>query len=297
MLGFLYLYISTLFEKYTYFHNNQAKDKDFQSSVTLFLCAIFLVMIHAVFDESSLLDSNTYTFLSDYTFYLWFFSEFFAFLAFRKATFYNEGNYTSVTFVVFSTTYSIPVLAYFYDQFFQFENSIQTPYSSFSEAVAISAILFLITIAYFYDKIAHKFGGKLWMLLLWFSLINTIYFSTKLVQSYDGFLVYGFITLIMSLQFFALALSNKERVDLVETFRIKNIISSLSWFFVVAFDVLAMQYLAVEFVAIFRRTNQILSGMTIDFFFAKQKRVPTRKDRVVVIFLIIFAFTYYYIKF
>lgn len=297
MLGFFYLYISTLFEKYTYFHNNQAENRDFQSSVTLFLCAILLVVIHAIFNGSSLLDFNTYIFLSDYIFYLWFFSEFFAFLAFRKATFYNEGNYTAVSFVVFSTTYSIPILAYFYDQYFHFENSIQTPYSSFSEAVGISVLLFFITIAYFYDKIAHKFGGKLWMLLLWFSLINTIYFSTKLVQRYDGFLVYGFITFIMSLQFFILAMANKDKVNLIETFRIKNLISSLSWFFVVAFDVLAMQYLAVEFVAIFRRTSQILSGMTIDFFFAKQKRAPTHKDKVVVIVLIIFAFSLYYIKF
>ena len=293
MLVFFYLYLSTLLEKYTYLRNNQAQDKDFQSFITLGLCAITLIAIQFIWHGSP----STYSFLYDYTFYLWFLSEFSAFLCFRKATSYNVGNYVTVSFAVFSTTYLVPVVAFLYDKIFLFENSIQTPYSSFYEAIAISGILFLGTVSYFYDKLKTRIQAKRWMLLLSFSLINTIYFSTKLVQTYDGFLVYGVITLLMSMQFLLLSRINREPVDFKHALSRGNIVRSFSWSLVVLFDVLAMQHLAVEFVAIFRRTNQLLSGMTIDFFSNKKKIIPSLKDRLVITALIVFALTYYYIKF
>ncbi|MCG8312010.1 MAG: hypothetical protein MI976_02235 [Pseudomonadales bacterium] len=293
MLGFFYLYLSTLLEKYTYYHTNQAQDKDFQSFISLGICALILFTIHFIFSDTP----TTYSFFSDYTFYLWFLSEFSAFFCFRKATLHNVGNYVTVSFAVFSTTYMVPMVAYLYDQIFQYENSIRTPYSSFLEAVGVSVFLFLGTLAYFYDKIQTQVKGKKWMIMLSFSLINTIYFSTKLVQSYDGFLVYGFITLLMSVQFLLISLINKEPVNPKRIFSCGNLVKSLSWTPVVLFDVLAMQYLAVEFVAIFRRTNQILSGMTIDYFFAKKKRIPSLKDGFVIAVLISFALSYYFYKF
>lgn len=232
-------------------------------------------------------NSQDFLFLKDWKFYLLTVLEIGVFYLYRENYNQNKDNFTMVSMFIFSSIYLMPIMAFFYNQLFSFDNSLDIQYKSFIEAFIFSFTLFILTSIYYISKIKNKEVKNLKLLLiLVFVLLNTMYFAVKTVQTYNGFLIYSFIQIVITINFYFLSQKGANRES--KSITLKDFAFYFLWpaYFVLFF--IAAGLMSVEFITISKRISQIISAMILD------KKV-IRKDLYLIglIFLVTIIFYIY----
>lgn len=273
------MFLSAFLENFLFKKVNSFENRNFQSTIMFFVSSVFLFLIYIIFYEQTSTDLN---FLKDWKYYLLIFLEITVFHLYRENYHQNKNNYTMVNMFVFSTIYLMPVLTFLYNSIFIFNTNLDIKYTSIIEAFVFSMVLFVLTTIYYINKIKNKEVKNLKLLLaLLFILLNSMYFSVKTIQTYNGFLAYSIIQILIALYFLALSKNESKNITL------KSIGVYCLWPFIYVLYLLASSLIAVEFIAIFKRVSQVLSAMILD------KKVIF-KDAIL-ISLIIFTSILFYI--
>jgi hypothetical protein len=273
------MFLSAFFENFLYKKVNSLENRNFHSSVMFFISSITLLIFYLIFYKFNYLD---FYFFYQWKFYLLTFLELLVFYLYRENYFQNKNNYTMINMFIFSTIYLMPILAFLYNHIFIFNKDLDLKYESFFEAFIFSFVLFVLSMIYYIDKIKSKQIKNIkLLLLLLIILLNTMYFSVKIIQTYNGFLVYCFIQMVISINFFILSKNESKKIS------IQRFALYLVWPFIYLFYFFAASLVAVEFIVIFKRVSQIIAAMLID------KKIVF-KDAIL-IFLIILVSTLFYL--
>ncbi|QKF83522.1 hypothetical protein [Halarcobacter ebronensis] len=280
-MSFLYMFLSAFLENFLYKEINRQTNRNFQSSLMFLISAPILFTMYLFIYGFNIDD---FSFLYEWKFYLLSLLELLVFYLYRENYHQNSNNYTMINMFVFSTIYLMPLLAFFYNPIFNFNSSLDVKYDSFLEALIFSITLFVLTLIYYVGKIKNKEIKNLKLLiLLLFILLNTMYFSVKTVQTYNGFLVYTFIQILIGFNF--LVLSKKEE----KSIELKRFFLYFLWPFIYLLFFLAASLIAVEFIAIFKRVSQLISAMILD------KKV-IKKDAILIVSIIFVTVIFYFYK-
>jgi len=275
------MFLSAFLENFLYKKINSYENRNFQSFLMFLISSIILLIIYSFMYD---FNKEDFSFIYEWKFYLLNLLELFVFYLYRENYHQNSDNYTMINMFVFSTIYLMPILAFFYNSIFIFNKNLDIQYDSFFEATVFSFILFALTLFYYVDKIKNKKIKNLpLLLLLLFTLLNTMYFSVKIVQTYNGFLVYSFIQFLIAINFFIL--SRKES----KTITLKKILLYTIWPFIYFLYFIAASLIAVEFITIFKRVSQIIAAMIID------KKVII-KDAILIAMIIFISILFYLYK-
>lgn len=281
-MSFLYMFMHAFLESLLYKKLNSVENRNFHSFILFTISSFSLLLIYSFYFE---FNENDFTFLYDWKFYLLTILEIFVFYLYRENYYQNKNNFTMVNMFIFSTIYLMPILAFIYNPLFNFNETLDIKYDSFYEALIFSLILFVLTAIYYANKIKNKEVKNLKLLiLLLIVLLNTLYFSVKVVQTFNGFLVYGFIQIVIAIYFFLL--SKKEQKDI--SLRRIGLYFTYPFLFVLYFMAAAM--ISVEFITIFKRVSQIISAMILD-------RKVQRKDFILIFSIILISVLFYIYKF
>lgn len=279
------MFFHAFLENFIYKRINTSDNKNFQSSMMFLISSITLFFIYLIFFG---FNQKDFLFLKDYKFYILCFLEIGVFYLYRENYNQNKNNYTMVNMFVFSTIYLMPIMAYFYNQIFSFDSSLDIKYESFIEAFIFSFTLFILTSIYYISKIKNKEVKNLKLLiLLLFVLLNTMYFAVKTVQTYNGFLIYSFIQVVITINFFILSQKGKNKEQ--KTITLKDIVFYFLWPIYFSLFFLAAALMSVEFVTISKRISQIISAMILD------KKV-IKKDFILIGFIFIITICFYFYK-
>lgn len=279
------MFFHAFLENFIYKRINTSDNKNFQSSMMFLISSITLFFIYLIFFG---FNQEDFLFLKDYKFYILCFLEIGVFYLYRENYNQNKNNYTMVNMFVFSTIYLMPIMAYFYNQIFSFDSSLDIKYESFIEAFIFSFTLFILTSIYYISKIKNKEVKNLKLLiLLLFVLLNTMYFAVKTVQTYNGFLIYSFIQVVITINFFILSQKGKNKEQ--KTITLKDIVFYFLWPIYFSLFFLAAALMSVEFVTISKRISQIISAMILD------KKV-IKKDFILIGFIFIITICFYFYK-
>lgn len=279
------MFFHAFLENFLYKRINNLENKNFQSSLMFLVSSITLFLVYLIFFGFK---TEDFLFFKDWKFYLLVILEIGVFSLYRENYNQNKDNYTMVNMFVFSTIYLMPIMAFFYNQIFVFDTSLDIHYESFFEALIFSSILFLLTTIYYISKIKNKEVKNLKLLLLLvFVLLNTMYFAVKNVQTYNGFLVYSFIQIVIAINFFIISQNGKIKES--KKITLMNFFFYFLWpiYFILFF--IAAGMMSVEFVTISKRISQIVSAMLLD------KKV-IRKDAYLIALIFLVSIVFYLYK-
>ncbi|XOB62191.1 hypothetical protein ACMC56_16610 [Campylobacterota bacterium DY0563] len=280
-MSFIYMFLSAFLENFLYKKVNSCENRNYQSFMMFLISSIILFISYLIIYD---FNADDFSFFYEWKFYLLSFLELLVFYLYRENYHQNSTNYTMINMFVFSTIYLMPILAFFYNSVFTFNSSLNIRYNSIFEAMAFSFVLFSLTLVYYVDKIKNKQIKNLPLLLsLLFILLNTMYFSVKIVQTYNGFLVYSFIQIIISINFLLLSKKESKKID------IKRVFLFTIWPFIYFLYFFAASLVAVEFITIFKRVSQIVSAMILD------KKVAL-KDAILIAMIIFITILFYFYK-
>ena len=261
------MFLSAFLENFLFKKVNSFENRNFQSSIMFFISSLVLFLIYIIFYEQTNSDLN---FLEDWKYYLLIFLEITVFYLYRENYHQNKNNYTMVNMFVFSTIYLMPIITFIYNSIFIFNDSLDIKYTSIFEAFVFSSILFILTTIYYIDKIKNKEVKNIKLLLaLLFILLNSMYFSVKTIQTYNGFLAYSIIQMLIAFYFLILSKNESKKIS------VKNIGVYCLWPFIYVLYLIASALIAVEFIAIFKRVSQVLSAMVLDKIVVKKDAVLT----------------------
>jgi len=287
-MGFVLIFVASFFENYGYKKINTSTQRNFTTSIVYITSALILFLI-GTFTELN------FNFLDDKKFYILLFLESAVAYLYREIYYRNHAHYTLVNLFVFSTVYLMPIVAFFYDGIFSFEGSLRINYEGFYEAFVFSITLMVLTFFYYRDKISsQEINGIPILLLLLIFMLHSMYFAIKMIQSYNGFLLFSFIHLWIGFLFFLFALRVKENfsLSLEQTRKIWYI--PLLWPFIFTFVILGASMLAVEFVTNIKRIGQILTAYYLDK--RENLTVFSLKDKIVIFLLIVVTIVFYLYK-
>lgn len=280
------MFFHAFLENFLYKRINNLENRNFQSSLMFLVSSIVLFFIYLIFFNYN---SEDFLFLKDWKFYLLCFLETGVFYLYRENYNQNKDNYTMVNMFVFSTIYLMPLLAFFYNQIFSFNKSLDIKYDSFFEAFIFSLVLFILTSIYYISKIKNKEVKNLKLLLiLVFVLLNTMYFAVKLVQTYNGFLIYSFIQILIAINFYFISQRGVKKESKKITLTDFGFFFLWPTYFVLFF--IAAGLMSVEFITISKRISQIISAMILD------KKI-IRKDFILIGLIFIVSIIFYIYKY
>lgn len=275
------MFLSAFLENFIFKKINSLENRNFNSFIMFLISSFVLFFVYMIFYN---FNANDFSFLFQWKFYLQIILELLVFYLYRENYYHNKNNYTMINMFVFSTIYLMPILAFVYSSIFIFDTSLDIKYDSFLEAFFFSFSLFILSVIYYISKIKNKEIKNLKLLiLLLFVLLNSMYFSVKLVQTYNGFLIYSSIQIVIALYFLVLSKKESKQIDF------KRVALYFLWPFVFIFYVLAASLIAVEFVTIFKRISQIISAMVLD------KKIIL-KDLILISLIILITILFYIYK-
>lgn len=204
----------------------------------------------------------------------------------RKNYELNHDSVTAINFSLFFGIILVPLLSFYLTDFFNFSSGINLKYTSVAQLYLFLVVFLVLMIAYFFDKLKGHINNIFILLLMPVSLSCSIFWTTKMMQVYEGIIYYALVGFALLIFFSTAALLNKEYKNLhksqVKTFMVISSFSAL----ILPLNILAIKYLAVEFVTLFKRISQLLVAINID---RKHKKVII-KDKIILTLLIVATF-------
>lgn len=291
LLGCLGVSLVSLCEGIVYKNINGAQNRNFITF--LYSLAVVIGLLVVSFLPTVLITgefdyNKEFSFLYSKWFYFQILLECCGAWLYREAYYIYKDKYTVVNMFMFSTVFMMPIYAFIMNQVIDLNHDV-TSIESFKEASIISLFLFIATVIYFYNKFKFKEIKDLKILVvLAFTMLNCLYFSTKLIQSYNGVLVYVFICLIIALNFLILAYKAKEEFKVIEKKKQTWFLLSVKPFMQLIY-IKSMFFIPVELTPIVRRLSQLISGIIID-------RTFLNKSESLGILIIVLVFVYSFIK-
>lgn len=291
ILGSLGIFFVSLIEGQMYKVINNSPNRNFMTFLFYIIAVLGLIILSAmpmylVQDEFNL--AKEFSFLYEKWFYVVLCTETLGMWLYREAYKVYDKNYTIVNMFMFSTVFLMPLYAYLLSDIVGLNQTIMV-IDSLQDAVISSFSLFIGTAIYFYNKFKLKEITNLKILiLLSLMMLNNFYFTTKLVQTYNGTLLYSILLIVLSLNFLAFAINKKESLKL-ETKSPMIYIALFFKLFANYIYVKSIAFIPVEIAPIVRRIGQLFAGLAID------KKIPSKSESLG-IFIIIFVFVYNFIK-
>lgn len=243
--------------------------------------------------EKNLSDVNVL--FSDWRLYLGITTEIFGVWLSRKNYEVNGNNITAINFSLFLSLIFVPILSFFFTDIFSFKNSVSINYHSFGEFIGfVLASLILVTV-FFIDKIKTKINNLLLLFLLPLVLSISMFFTSKMMQIYEGVLYYAIIGFSLSTFFFILAIRKNEIKNFNKS-HLKDcaIISAVS-ILILPMNVVIIKVLAVEFLTLLKRVCQIINGIILDKIHKNNNSLSV-KDKVVVFLICLLGISLYYLR-
>lgn len=206
----------------------------------------------------------------------------------------NEKNLVFVQFASFIFIALVPITSYLMLLFFDFENTIDVQYDSFGQMIFISFILLFLSLIFFIDKIKKKSIIRVDRLIS-FILVSTVNFVliNKLMQMYDTEAVYFSTMIFNSVIWIAMATTKKEHKKVEKRHYNAFILFGAVYLLYSYLNIIIVNYLPSEHIAIFRILAAVLASAFFDYFHNKKANLSI-KD--IIILILIFS-TLFLMKF
>ncbi len=252
---------------------------------SVFVGSGFVITLAIIFINSKEINTHLEVF-KDWRLYIGLCLEIFGVWLTRKNYELNHDNVTAINFSLFFGIILVPLLSFYLTDFFNFSSGINLKYASVGQLYSFLVIFLVLMIAYFFDKLKGHINNVYILFLMPISLSCSIFWTTKMMQVYEGIIYYALVGFSLLCFFSIAAILNKEYKNLhssqTKTFMVIASFSAL----ILPLNILAIKYLAVEFVTLFKRISQLLVAINID---RKHKKVII-KDKIVIVLLIISTF-------
>lgn len=266
LLGCLGIIVISFVEGSAFKFINESKNRNYITfilTLSTVLGMILLSVIPSYIIKGEFDASTELSFFFSKWFYLSLFLEIAGMWLYREAYLVYKEKYTIVNMFMFSTVFLMPLYAFIMNGITGLNNKI-TAIDSLNEAIITSLILFVGVFVYFYNKFKLKEITDLKILVaLSFCMLNAMYFSVKLIQSYNGILLYSIICFIVALNFLVTAIYKKETLEVEEKGTKFNLIVIAKTFMQFIY-VKSVAFVPVEIVPIVRRLAQLSAGLVID---------------------------------
>jgi hypothetical protein len=182
----------------------------------------------------------------------------------------NRGNMVAINMAVFMSLPIIIIITYFLSPILGFDNTIMLNYQDISEMWLFVIISTVLCLLFFYGKVNNEIKSLPLIIINPLSLSVTLFISTKLMQTYDSYLVFGSFGIILFTTFITAAIYKKEykqvkkehHKDLAMTIVVAAIITMA--------NVAAVKILATEFISLVKRLSQIISGYILGVMNGKE---------------------------
>ncbi len=228
---------------------------------------------------------DTFAVFKDWRLYLGMSLEIFGVWLTRKNYEINSSSITSINFALFFSIILVPILSFYGSSFFGFDRSIKLNYKSEMEMLLFLLAFLLLMIFYFFDKIKGHVNNIIILFLLPISLSFSLFWTTKMMQIYQGIVYYGAIGFSLLMFFLFQMVKSKEWLNYKKENNKEVFIIGAVSSVILPLNILAVKFLAVEFLAIFKRISQIM----IALFLERDKKTQNIKDFFVISLLIITA--------
>lgn len=268
----------------------------FVSGFTAFIisAAIFLAIWYE-YPSGGFLDENLDVF-SDWRFYVALISETLGLYIARRNYEMNGNNITAINFALFFSLVLVPIYSFFFSSLFGFKDTIEINFQSQLEFWIFVGFMLVLTITFFADKLKGKIRNVGLLCLLPIILSNSMFFTGKLMQTYEGFFVYALITLNTSIIFLTIGFQQGEWRRLERKHLRPALFISGIWAMAIPLNTLAVKVLAVEFVTLLKRVSQIISGVIVDKIYKNHEASLSVKDRWVVGLMLASGLTLYWLR-
>lgn len=227
--------------------------------------------------------TEKFIFFKEPLFYIALLLNFFTQYLYRKTNKYNENNLIFGEFANFIMIAAVPIVSYVMIMFLTFENTINVKYESITEMFCISGLLFVLSLLFFVDKIKSKKIVRLDVLLM-FVVTSTINFVliNKLMQMYDAEAVY-FCTMVFNSVLWIMMAKKQKELSKVEKRHYPMFVIFGSVYILYSYiNIIIVNYLPPEHIAIFRTLSAVLSTAFFDFLNSKRITIST-KDFIVLL--------------
>jgi hypothetical protein len=252
---------------------------------SVFVGSGFVITLAIIFINSKEINTHLEVF-KDWRLYIGLCLEIFGVWLTRKNYELNHDNVTAINFSLFFGIILVPLISFYLTDLFNFSSGINLKYASVGQLYSFLVVFLVLMIAYFFDKLKGHINNVYILFLMPISLSCSIFWTTKMMQVYEGIIYYALVGFSLLCFFSIAAILNKEYKNLhssqTKTFMVIASFSAL----ILPLNILAIKYLAVEFVTLFKRISQLLVAINID---RKHKKVII-KDKIVIVLLIISTF-------
>lgn len=254
----------------------------------IFVVGGFIVTCSVIIIQSVML-KNIFAVFLDWRLYLGMSLEIFGVWLTRKNYEVNSSSITSINFALFFSIILVPILSFYASVFFGFENSIKLKYKSEQEMLFFLLCFFVLMILYFYDKLKGHVNN-IWLLFLMpISLSSSLFWTTKMMQIYEGVVYYASIGFALLMFFTLQALKNNELARFKKEHKKDALIILGVSSVILPLNILVVKFLAVEFLAIFKRISQVITALYLDSVENGKRHLNNIKDVVVITLLLITA--------
>lgn len=259
--------------------SNHIKIKNLLTSVFIFsglMCILFLMFFQSLEIKDSLKVFN------DWKLYFGITSEIISLWLMRKNYEINSSSITSINFSLLLSIILVPIFSFYGSSFFGFDKSIKLNYKSEIEMLLFLTMFLILMVIYFFDKINNHVNNIWILILLPFPLSTSLFWTTKMMQIYEGFLYYLIISFFLLMFFLIQMIKNKEWKYYIKENKkeiLNIIVISLIMF---PLNILLLKILAVEFVAILKRISQVILAL----FLERKNKNKNLKDFIVILLFI-----------
>jgi len=260
LLQFIGVYLEIYYLKIISKKNNQENFYSAIASTFVFLisCTFFIIFSDNDFDQVPVM-------LSDYRIYISLALETTAFYLFRVNYKKNHNNLTAVKMGIFSSVFLVPIIAYFFTDFFGYTTTIVVNYSSGLETFILIALTIALYMTLFQIRNKHNpIPNPLLLILLCIVAPLAMYFAVKNIQLFDGFLFFALVGFVNFIIFISISAVKDEDMKIaeIESKAIAKIFFAL--IFVYWSAPIVAKVFSAEFLTIIKRVFAISVGISID---------------------------------
>jgi hypothetical protein len=262
---------------------------------TLLVISSIIVSMLIYFYQEGTLNGDNLTIFLDWKLYAALSINSLSFFIIRKNYEINGENITAIQFSMFSSLILVIIISYFFSGFLGFNDALNIKYTSINQMLLFLSIYLILIVVFFWGKFKNQNIPSMNLLIV-MSIMASLssFFNTKMMQIYNGYLMYTLLSISSLLLFSSMILYKKEHKK-IKSIDKKNALTIMaSWGALSPIYIFVNTVMPVEFLAIFKRTLSIVSGFIWDKFLSTSSKSNLNLKDFIVIGLIIFTTVVYY---
>lgn len=295
ILGFFFLFVLTFFEIFCTKRTVVCEQHKNTLTILLLLSSIIVSMLIYFYKEGMIEKKNLYL-LMDWKLYAAIFINSFSFFIIRKNYEINGDNVTAIQFSMLASLLIIILISYFLSDLLGFENTLNIHYDSINQMFTFIFIYFVLIVFFFLGKLKNKNINSIKLLIIMsITLAFSSFFNTKMMQTYNGYLMYTIFSVSSLILFSIMFTYSKEYKNIKSVDKKNATIVMIAWGSLSPIYIFINTVMPVEFLAIFKRVLSLISGFVWDKFFNKENtNTLTIKDFIIVSIIILTTIIFYY---